>query len=263
VDAQQVLATIGEPTRFRIVALLVAGPRTVGELTSALGALQPQTTKHVQALEAAGVIRVQRLGRRRLASLNRESLRQLAGWLGGLADETDDDRLLDEYAAEVASAQQRAASGEAVTVGFTIERRFAFHREAVWQAWTDPRVAAKWWAPRHFSVVRCAIEATQGARTELVLREADGAEYASAGAVREVEVGRRLVFDLSPLDEAGVIVFPVEVGVGLEGEAETTVSLTIRASAADAAAAPMLAGLEPAWTQQLERLAEVLAAPGD
>jgi uncharacterized protein YndB with AHSA1/START domain/DNA-binding transcriptional ArsR family regulator len=270
VDAQQVLAAIGEPTRFRIVALLADSPRTVGELTSALGALQPQTTKHVQALEAAGVIRVQRLGRRRLASLNREALHELAGWFGRLAEATDDGRVLAAYAAGVASAEQRAASGEATRVEFTLERRVPASRDAVWRAWTDPRLAALWWAPRHFSVVRCAIRPEPGAPVELVLREADGAEYASAGVVRQVEPDERLVFELSPLGADGGVLFPVQVDVRLQGDAllegdawlegaaDTAMSVTIRASARDAAAAPMLAGLEPGWTQQVDRLGEVL-----
>ena len=270
-DAQQVLAAIGEPTRFRIVTLLADGPRTVGELTSALGALQPQTTKHVQALEAAGVIRVQRLGRRRLARLDREALRQLAGWFDRLAKSTDDDRALDAYAEAVASAEREATDGGGASVDFTIVRRIPASRADVWRAWTDPQVAARWWAPQHFTVVRCAIEPRPGARVELVLREGDGAEYAAAGAVREVEARSRLAFDLSPLDAEGRVLFPVEVDVRLEdageGEGEradkraTIVTVAIRATTAEASAAPMLAGLEPGWSQQLERLVGVLEAP--
>src|SRR6478735_7487337 len=84
-DFQRVLVAIAEPQRYRIVTLLAEGPRTVGEIASALSALQPQTTKHLQALESAGVIAVHRLGRRRLASLERQTLRSLAEHLGELA----------------------------------------------------------------------------------------------------------------------------------------------------------------------------------
>ncbi|MCI0158962.1 metalloregulator ArsR/SmtB family transcription factor [Leifsonia shinshuensis] len=277
-DAQQVLAAIGEPTRFRIVVLLADGPRTVGELTSALGALQPQTTKHVQALEAAGVIRVQRLGRRRLASLDRAALRQLAGWIDRLAESTEDDRALDAYAAAVASAEQEATDGDGASVDFTLVRRLPASRSDVWHAWTDPLVAARWWAPRHFTVVGCAIEPTRGARVELILREGDGAEYTSAGTVREVEAQSRLAFELSPLDAEGRVLFPVEVDVRLEDgdghadagavegavdgavDGETTMTVTVRATTTEVSAAPMLAGLEPGWSQQVERLAGALEA---
>ncbi|MFE4469807.1 metalloregulator ArsR/SmtB family transcription factor [Leifsonia sp. NPDC056824] len=254
-DAKQVFAAVGEPTRFRVLTLLAAGPRTVGEIADELGALQPQTTKHIQALETAGVVRVQRIGRRRLASLNRDALRELASWLDTLAVETEDDRALADYAAGVAHAETRTASGGPATVDLAFERTIAASRDAVWRAWTDPAVAAHWWAPRHFTVVRCAVEPEPGARVELVLREGDGAEYSSAGTVREVQAGRRLAFDLSPIDAEGEVIFPVEVEVVLYGDDSTRLALTVHASAPDRTMAAMLAGLEPGWSQQLDRLA--------
>lgn len=257
-DAQRVFAAVGEPTRFRILTLLAAGPRTIGEIADALGALQPQTTKHIQALEMAGVLRVQRLGRRRLASLNRDALRELASWVDALAVETEDDHALADYAAGVADVETRTASGGPATVDLAFERTIAAPRHAVWRAWTDPAVAAQWWAPRHFTVVRCAVEPEPGARVELVLREGDGAEYSSAGAVQSVDAGRRLVLDLSPIDAEGGVLFPVELEVLLNGEDSTQLALTVHASAHDRKMAPMLAGLEPGWSQQLDRLEALL-----
>lgn len=258
-DAQQIFATIGEPTRYRIVTLLADGPRTVGEVAAALGALQPQTTKHLQALESVGVVRVQRLGRRRLASLNRQALRHLATWFDRMGTETEDDRTLVAYAMSVADAQKHSGTGAALTADIKLERRIHAPVAAVWAAWTDARVAQRWWAPRHFEVVQCAIQPTTGAAVQLVLREADGSMYASAGSVQEVETEKRLRFELSPLDDQGRALFRVEIDVELEGSSETTVHLAIRVSEADQAAAPMLAGLEPGWSQQLDRLDALLA----
>ncbi|RDV45699.1 hypothetical protein DOE76_04320 [Leifsonia sp. ku-ls] len=250
-DLQQALAAIGEPTRFRILTLLASGPRTVGEVAAELGALQPQTTKHLQVLEAVGVIVVERLGRRRLARLDRDALRELAEWLGALASATADDDALQRYAAAVRSA--------GATADILLERTVAASPEAVWRAWTDPVEAARWWAPRHFAVVRASVAARAGAAVELVLREGDGAEYASAGLVRSVEAGRRIVFELSPLDEAGRPFFEVVVDAGLEPSGDgTALRVHITAAGADAAAAAMVAGLEPGWSQQLDRLEELL-----
>ncbi|WP_431247493.1 SRPBCC domain-containing protein [Leifsonia xyli] len=252
---QHALAAMGEPARFRIVTLLSAGPRTVGEVATAVGALQPQTTKHLQALEAAGVIRVERLGRRRLAQLDRSAMAELADWFAGLGSETADDVALARYAEAVRTA---GASADIL-----LERTFPASTDAVWQAWTDPAEAARWWAPRHFTVVRCAISPEIGAPVELVLREADGAEYASSGAVRDVVDGRRVVFDLSPVDADGRRFFEVVVEVTLSPDGDTdgggtALRLRITASGADAASAPMIAGLEPGWSQQLDRLARLL-----
>jgi uncharacterized protein YndB with AHSA1/START domain len=250
-NVQEALAAIGEPTRFRILTLLADGPRTVGEMAAAIGALQPQTTKHLQLLEAVGVITIERLGRRRLARVVRDALCELADWLGGLASATPDDNLLQHYAAAVRSA--------GTTADILLERTIAAAPEAVWRAWTDPGRAARWWAPRHFTVVRCSIAPKAGVPVELVLREGDGAEYASAGVVRSVDAGRRIVFDLSPLDATGRPFFEVIVDAALApSDGGTDVRVRITAAGADTAAAPMLAGLEPGWSQQLDRLSELM-----
>lgn len=251
-DVQQALAAIGEPTRFRILSLLAAGPRTVGEVAAAIGALQPQTTKHLQLLETVGVVSIERLGRRRLARVDRVAMRELADWLGGLAAATPDDDALRQYAAAV-----RAAGA---TADILLERTFVASPDVVWRAWTDAGEAARWWAPRHFSVVRCAIAPIPGAAVELVLREGDGAEYASAGVVRSVEPRRRIVFDVSPVDPSGRPYFEVVVDAVLEPDGGgTALRVRITAEGADADASPMLAGLEPGWSQQLDRLEELLS----
>lgn len=250
-DVQQALAAIGEPTRFRILSRLAAGPRTVGEVAAEIGALQPQTTKHLQLLESVGVVSIERLGRRRLARIDRDALRELADWLGGMAVATPDDDSLREYAAAVRSA--------GATADILLERTLAAPPKAVWRAWVEASEAARWWAPRHFEVVRCAVSPHPGAPVELVLREGDGAEYASAGRVRSVDPGRRFVFDLSPVDQNGRPYFEVVVDAVLEPAADgTSLRVRITAEGADADAAPMLAGLEPGWSQQLDRLEGLL-----
>ncbi|MGH1548807.1 SRPBCC domain-containing protein [Leifsonia poae] len=254
-EIQQALAAMGEPTRFRILSLLADGPRTVGEVAIGIGALQPQTTKHLQLLESVGVVSIERLGRRRLARLDRDGFRELADWLGGLAAATPDDDALQRYAAAVRSA--------GATADIRLERTFAAPADAVWRAWTDAREAARWWAPRHFEVVRCVVAPQAGAPVELVLREGDGAEYASAGAVRSVDPGRRIVFDLSPIDPSGRPYFEVIVDAALEPVGDgAALRVRITAEGADTEAAPMLAGLEPGWSQQLDRLEELLAGAG-
>lgn len=250
-DVQQALAAIGEPTRFRIMNLLAAGPRTVGEVAGMLGALQPQTTKHLQLLENVGVVDIERLGRRRLACIDRDAMRELSDWLSGMASATPDDDALQQYAAAVRSA--------GATADIVLERTLPAAPEVVWRAWADPDEAARWWAPRHFAVVRCTVAPHPGAPVELVLREGDGAEYRSAGVVRSVDDGRRIVFDLSPVDVTGRPLFEVVVDAVLApSDGGTTLRVHVTAAGADAAAAPMLAGLEPGWSQQLDRLRELL-----
>lgn len=258
---RQLLATVSEPTRFRIVLLLAQRPHTVGEVAAAIGALQPQTTKHLQALETAGVVRIQRLGRRRLAALDHDALRGAAEQLRGLAAGTYDDVVLRDYTSAVVDTQERLAVGTLETA-VHLTRTFPVDRSRVWDAWTDPQLRARWWAPRHFTVEASVFEPVAGGRAELRLRERDGAVYQSDGEVIAVDHGRRLEFTLAPLDPGGRPMLDAHYLVTLDGESPCTVDLRIRAGATTPEAAPMLAGLEPGWTQLLDALHVLLTESG-
>src|SRR3954471_13963601 len=80
------LAAVADPARWRLVSLLAERPRSVGVLAQLAGARQPQTTKHLQVLERAGVVVSHRLGQRRVYALHPATLRELAAALGRLAD---------------------------------------------------------------------------------------------------------------------------------------------------------------------------------
>src|SRR3954462_644281 len=83
------LAALADPARWRLVTLLAGRPRPVGVLAQLAGARQPQTTKHLQTLERAGLVTSQRSGQRRIYALSSEPLRELAAELGRLADAAD------------------------------------------------------------------------------------------------------------------------------------------------------------------------------
>ncbi|MFD2082810.1 Uncharacterized conserved protein YndB, AHSA1/START domain [Actinopolymorpha cephalotaxi] len=251
VDVQQVLNTVGEPTRFRIIELLSSRPHAVGEVATALGALQPQITKHLQALEAAGVIRVHRLGRRRVARLDRETLARVAAYLGGLARADEDDAALDDYQRAIAREETRLAEGDSTRV-LRFERDLPADARSVWEAWTNPARAAQWWAPRHFSVRVFDFEPRAGASIRIVLAEGD-AEYESRGHVERVGAGR-LVFSLAPVDPAGEPLFEARHDLVVTGEDRAHVRLDIEISAVREDAAPAVAGLRPGWEQLLDAL---------
>src|SRR4051812_39875150 len=83
------LTALADPARWRLVSLLAERPRSVGVLAQLAGARQPQTTKHLQTLERAGVVTSQRTGQRRVYALRSGPLRDLAAALGRLADTAD------------------------------------------------------------------------------------------------------------------------------------------------------------------------------
>lgn len=74
-------AALAEPSRFRIVELLRAGPRPVGEIGERLDLAQPQVSKHLRVLKEAGLVEVQPRAQQRLYELRAAPLRELHDWL--------------------------------------------------------------------------------------------------------------------------------------------------------------------------------------
>jgi DNA-binding transcriptional ArsR family regulator len=72
---------LAEPTRRRILDLLLERPRLVGELTEQLGLTQPGTSKHLRVLREAGLVRVRPDAQRRWYELRHEPLTEIDAWL--------------------------------------------------------------------------------------------------------------------------------------------------------------------------------------
>jgi len=77
----ETFAALAEPNRLRIVELLRGGPRAVGEIGERLEIAQPQVSKHLRVLKAAGLVDVQPRAQQRLYALRAKPLRQLHDWL--------------------------------------------------------------------------------------------------------------------------------------------------------------------------------------
>jgi len=77
----ETFAALAEPNRFRIVELLLAGPRPVNDIGERLNLNQPQVSKHLRVLKEAGLVDVQPRAQQRLYELRAQPLRQLHDWL--------------------------------------------------------------------------------------------------------------------------------------------------------------------------------------
>lgn len=75
-------ATLGEPSRLRIVELLRTGPSSVGEIADELGIRQPQVSKHLKALGEAGLVKGEARSRRRIYHLRSQPFEDMTEWLG-------------------------------------------------------------------------------------------------------------------------------------------------------------------------------------
>ena len=72
---------VAEPTRRRVLDLLLERPRPVGELVDLLGVSQPGVSKHLRVLRDADLVRVRVDAQRRWYELRAEPLADIEDWL--------------------------------------------------------------------------------------------------------------------------------------------------------------------------------------
>src|SRR3954447_2131304 len=72
---------LAEPTRRRILELLLERSRPVGELVDELGISQPGVSKHLRILRESGFVRVRQDAQRRWYELRPEPLAEVDAWL--------------------------------------------------------------------------------------------------------------------------------------------------------------------------------------
>jgi DNA-binding transcriptional ArsR family regulator len=70
VDTYDVLEALGDPTRRAVFELLGDGPRSVGDLAAQLPVTRPAVSQHLKVLKRAGAVRDERLGTRRVYSVD-------------------------------------------------------------------------------------------------------------------------------------------------------------------------------------------------
>jgi len=81
--SRDILACLGDPSRFRLVLSLLECERCVTELAAQVGLSQSCTTRHLQYLEREGLVRGVRQGKRVVFQLrsDRTRVRDLLAWV--------------------------------------------------------------------------------------------------------------------------------------------------------------------------------------
>jgi DNA-binding transcriptional ArsR family regulator len=72
---------LADPSRRRILALLLEGERSAGDLVEALEMSQPAVSKHLKVLREAGFAAMRPDAQRRLYRLRPEPLAEIDAWL--------------------------------------------------------------------------------------------------------------------------------------------------------------------------------------
>ena len=130
----QIFEAISDPTRQRIMALLLAGERPVGDLVDALGVAQPSVSKHLARLKAAGLVDLRADAQRRVYRLTPEPLRGVGEWLAPYIDAPKTDETV------VLSAFEARPAGWSVV----LEAPTAASVDDLWAAITEPEQLGLW-----------------------------------------------------------------------------------------------------------------------
>ena len=86
-----VFAALGDETRLALVSRLCdRSPQSISELTEGSGVTRQAVTKHLKALESAGIVRSVRSGRQSLFEFEPEPLDAVQKYLDRVSEQWDD-----------------------------------------------------------------------------------------------------------------------------------------------------------------------------
>lgn len=126
----------------------------------------------------------------------------------------------------------------------------------VWDAWTNPQQAAKWWGPRGFTITTHSKDLKPGGHWKYTMHGPDGVDYPNHTVYHEVEEQARLVYDHGGSDDRPPL-FRVDVTFK-ENNGKTTMDMRMILAtpeiAAETAKFIKQAGGNSTW----DRLAEYL-----
>jgi uncharacterized protein YndB with AHSA1/START domain len=129
-------------------------------------------------------------------------------------------------------------------------------RGAVWNAWTYPEQAKRWFMPYGFTVLECTIDLRPGGRIHMVIRDPEGNESTSDGEILELDPPERLVIAELAFDGALATRNTVTFR-DLDGT-KTELTLHVEVTKSSPEFAGPLTGMEEGWLQSFEKLNALL-----
>lgn len=150
------------------------------------------------------------------------------------------------------------------------ERTYPTPIAAVWQAWTDPELLRRWWAPEHATVPDCAVDLRVGGTIRIVMEGGEGmgkyrgTRWPMTGTFTEVLDQQQLCYDAqswtdgeretTTIDHTNAVTF-----VG--DERTTTVRLQITITKIGPKAKMAAFGMKWGYKAYLDNLEALLARP--
>lgn len=110
-----------------------------------------------------------------------------------------------------------------MSISLTINKTIKAPAEKVYQAWTDPDVMCRWFAPGPMTVAKIECDPQVGGHYEVHMQSEDGTSYITSGQYIELVRNEKLVFTWQWRDSDLV----TQVTVALRQLADETTELTL------------------------------------
>jgi uncharacterized protein YndB with AHSA1/START domain len=144
-----------------------------------------------------------------------------------------------------------------------ISRTFNGPARIVFDAWTNPELVRRWWAPKSHgvSVVACDADVRPGGIYRYVLRPNAGGEFAFSGTYTEVAPHSRLVYTqvYEPMRDAGEVIVTVTFQ---EHDGRTHLVAHELYPSREARAGALASGMEHGMRETMDQLDELVASLG-
>lgn len=189
----RVFYALSDRTRREILRLVARGSRTVGELAGPFEMSLAAVSKHIQVMEAAGLIRKERSGRVRRCSIDVGSLQEASSvideygkfWSEQLSS-------LNDYLQDAGDIRSKEADMDVPVL--VVRRTIRARRESVYNAWTNPDIMARWFYAGDDWSAKVQANPRVGGSYRVDMLTGSGSVYSHTGTYLEMRPPERLSF---------------------------------------------------------------------
>lgn len=213
-----VFGALADPTRRAILVRLAEGEASVGELARPFALSLPTVSRHIDVLEAVGLVVRERQAQRRVCRLQGEPLMQAGEWIARYAAFWEG--RLDALERLVKDLDERSSNGsggmlETKNEVLRLERWLAAPRRLVFAAVTQAGLIERWMCPGDYRS-EAETDPVVGGRFRLAMHGPEGDVRRVEGTYREVLPPERVAFGWTWLEDPGMARVETLVTIELE-----------------------------------------------
>ena len=145
----------------------------------------------------------------------------------------------------------------------TLVRVFDVPVNTVFRYWTDPKLMAKWFGPKGFTIPVCKLTVKVGGKIYIEMEDTDGlilkgSRYPMTGSFQEIRENKKIVYASQALLNGKPMIESLATVAFEEVGGKTKMTLRVAVTKATLEAEKPLRGMETGWRQSFDKLAENL-----